>query len=65
MSTETEALRAEVERLRAERDSLRDALHKISDAGEKAAQSYPGDGWRLAHDKFSAFARAALSKVRP
>jgi hypothetical protein len=39
------------------------ALHAIADAGESAANSYPGDGWRLAHEKFAAFARAAISKA--
>ena len=39
------------------------ALVEIADAGEKAKNSYSGDGWRLAHEKFSAFARAVLAKA--
>jgi len=41
------------------------ALQAIADA-EPAKDVYTGDdGWRLAHEKFAAFARAAIAKVQP
>jgi hypothetical protein len=50
-------------RLIAAAPELYAALQEIASA-ETAAGSYPGDGWRLAHEKFSAFARAILAKVQ-
>lgn len=49
-------------RLAAAAPDLLAALQQIAQS-DAAAHSYPGDGWRLAHEKFAAFARAAIARA--
>jgi hypothetical protein len=50
-------------RLIASAPDLLAALQEIAAAGYDSAHSYPGAGWLIAHEKFAAFARAAISKA--
>lgn len=50
-------------RLIAAAPELLAALQAIADA-ESAGSAYPGDGWRLAHEKLCGYARAAIAKIK-